>query len=140
MCRCLESESEKVTPFLKEGNLDQTELNVLHEKMWKNFEEPLNKDVHIYSRVQKLEQRMSKTVLDDAIVRAEISQYDRSIDWLKKQLKLYLEDISVTSELEDYDKCHRLLMVEKLSDGNEEGDYANQNHGSAAGQSRMQNN
>ena len=66
MCRALESEGEKVTPFVKEEHLDQTEQKVLHNRMWKNFEEPLNKDVHIYSRVQKLEQRMSKATLDDA--------------------------------------------------------------------------
>ncbi|XP_075248372.1 dynein regulatory complex subunit 2-like [Convolutriloba macropyga] len=141
MCRALESEGEKVTPFVKEEHLDQTEQKVLHNRMWKNFEEPLNKDVHIYSRVQKLGQRMSKATLDDATginqykytvvkislktgipvfvrlylsVRAEISQYDKSIQWLKNQLKLYLEDISITSEAIDYDRCHQLLQVESL--------------------------
>ena len=116
MCRCLESESEKVTPFLKEEHINPTEAKVLHEKMWKDFKQPLNKDVHIYSRVWKLEQRMSKASLDDATIRAELHQYDKAIDWLKRQLKLYLEDISVTTQFDEWDKCNKLLNVKPLED------------------------
>ena len=55
-------------------------------------------------------------------------QYDKAIDWLKKQLKLYLEDISVTTQFDEWDDCNKLLTVKPLEDPSNQQAAASSHH------------